>query len=224
MNNPTVFDAKHDLQQRELFIKAHIPFIIYTTSAVIGRYISVENDEAFSVALEGFNQAIDSYNSDLSKFETYATTVIKNKIIDFIRHEKKHMHHDPLDEQIASQLIMPEADDTLRLEIEEFSEVLSLFGLSFDKLADISPTHKDTRIRAITVGKEASKHDQVVSEIYRIFKLPVNLVLKFVESTRRFVYLHRHYILSVTLIFSEDLKALQSWILETLKSKESIEK
>ena len=116
MNNPTVFDAQEDLQQRELFIKTHIPFIIYTTSSVIGRYISVENDEAYSVALEGFNQAIDTYKPEVSKFETYATTVIKNKIIDFLRHEKKHMYHDVLDEQIASQLVMPEPDSVPKME------------------------------------------------------------------------------------------------------------
>lgn len=224
MSVPTVFEARQDQALRELFIKAHLPFVIHTTSSVIGRYISVENDEAFSVALEGFNQAIDTYKPEISKFETYATTVIRNRIYDFIRQEKKHSQNVALDEQIASQLVMDEPEDNLRIEIAEYSTILKRFGLSFEELADISPTHKDTRQRAVKVGMSASTFEAIVTEIYRILKLPVNLVLKFVGSTRRFVYLHRHYILSVTLIFTEDLKALQNWIMETLKNGGGLEK
>lgn len=224
MSDPTVFEARQEPALRELFIKTHIPFIIHTTSSVVGRYISVENDEAFSVALEGFNQAIDTYKPDVSKFETYATTVIRNRIYDYIRHEKKHGQVVALDEQIASQLVMAEPEDNLRMEIAEYSEVLKRFGLSFDELAEISPSHTDTRMRAVKVGVEASKIEMIVTEIYRILKLPVNLVLKFVNSTRRFVYLHRSFILSVTLIFTEDFKMLKNWIDETQKSGRGMEK
>jgi hypothetical protein len=60
-----------------------------------------------------------------------------------------------------------------------------------------------------------------MEEIYRTFKLPVGEILKVVKSTRRFVYLHRQYILTVAIIFNEDLSSLQSWILETLKGDEN---
>lgn len=85
MQETTVFEARKTNQKREIFIAEHIPFIVYTTSNILGRYLSVENDEEYSVALEAFNSAIDTYNENQSKFETYATTVIRNKLIDYHR-------------------------------------------------------------------------------------------------------------------------------------------
>lgn len=217
MDAVTIFDAKTDSQLRDSFIKEHIPFIIYTTSSAIGRYISIENDEAFSIALEAFNAAIDTFKPDQSKFETYATTVIKNKLIDHHRSQKKHYGHEVLDEDLPA----PMKDDDLRLEIVELSHQLKKFNLSFDDLVEISPRHNDTRIRAIGVGMEVSKLKRIMEEIYRTFKLPVGEILKVVKSTRRFVYLHRQYILTVAIIFNEDFSTLQSWILETLKGDEN---
>ena len=216
MDTVTIFEAKTDSLLRDSFIKEHFPFIIYTTSSAIGRYISIENDEEFSIALEAFNSAIDSYKPDQSKFETYATTVIKNKLIDYHRGQKKHYGHEALDDEIPA----PMKDDDLRLEIVELSHQLKKFDLSFDDLVEISPRHYDTRVRAIGVGIEVSKIKRIMDEIYRTFKLPVSEILKVVKSTRRFVYLHRQYILTVTIIFHEELSSLQSWILETLKGDE----
>ncbi len=217
MDTVTIFDAKTDSLLRDSFIKEHIPFIIYTTSSAIGRYISIENDEEFSIALEAFNAAIDTYKPDQSKFETYATTVIKNKLIDYHRGQKKHYGHEALDEDLAA----PMKDDDLRLEIVELSHQLKKFDLTFDDLVEISPRHYDTRVRAINVGIEVSKVKRIMEEIYRTFKLPVGEILKVVKSTRRFVYLHRQYILTVAIIFNEELSSLQSWILETLKGDEN---
>lgn len=217
MDTITVFDAKTDSLLRDSFIKKYIPFIIYTTSSAIGRYISIENDEVFSIALEAFNGAIDTYDPDRSKFETYATTVIKNKLIDYHRGQKKHYGHETLDEDLPA----PIKDDDLRLEIVELSHQLKKFDLSFDDLVEMSPHHYDTRVRAIGVGIEVSKVQRIMEEINRTFKLPVAEILKVVKSTRRFVYLHRQYILTVAIIFNEDLSSLQSWILETLKGDEN---
>ncbi len=217
MDGVTIFDARTDSRLRESFIKEHMPFIIVTTSSAIGRYLSIENDEELSIALEAFNAAIDSFKPDQSKFETYATTVIKNRLIDYHRGQKKHYGNEMLDEEMAA----PIKDDDLRLEIVELSHQLRKFDLSFDDLVEISPRHQDTRSRAIGVGVEVSKVKRIMDEIYRTLKLPVAEVIKEVKATRRFVYLHRQYILTVTIIFNEELGSLQSWILETLKGDEN---
>lgn len=213
MDNITIQQAQTSREARELFIKAHFPFIIYTVSSVTGRYVVVENDESFSIALEAFNGAIDTYSEGVSKFETYATTVIKNKLIDFYRQQKKHYGHEPLEETIPA----PERDDDLRIEIADLSSKLSKFGLSFDDLVEVSPTHQDTREKAITVGIKASKIEWIVKRMHEILKLPVVEVVKAGETTRRFVYSHKDYILTVILVFSEDLTRMQQFILDSIK-------
>ncbi|GAB6107093.1 sigma factor [Fusibacter bizertensis] len=210
MQETTVFEAKNTNQKREIFIAEHIPFIVYTTSNILGRYLSVENDEEYSVALEAFNSAIDTYDANQSKFETYATTVIRNKLIDYHRTQKKHYGQEALNED----LIAPSTDDDLRMEIAELSETLKMFGMSFDDLVDASPSHKDSREKAIDVGVQASKIKTVITLLYMTLKLPVKEILQNVKTSRRFVYLHRQFILVIIVIFNENLSMLKEWILD----------
>lgn len=208
-----VFEARENDALREIFIKNYFPFIIHTTSNIVGRYIAIENDEEFSVALEAFNVAIDLYDDAMSKFETYATTVIKNKLIDYHRKQRKHYGQEELNDDLRA----PESDDSLRIEIADFSQKLKQFGMSFDDLVQVSPKHKDTRIRAIRVGVASSRHKHIISALYESRKIPVALILKVVETTRRFVYAHSQYITSVMVIFSDELSSLQQWIMDTIK-------
>ena len=45
-------------------IEEYIPFIIKTISKFTNRYVSIENDEEFSIGLFGFYEAIQKYNND----------------------------------------------------------------------------------------------------------------------------------------------------------------
>lgn len=213
MQETTVIEAKSSNEKREIFIAEHIPFIVYTTSNILGRYLSVENDEEYSVALEAFNSAIDTYDVLQSKFETYATTVIRNKLIDYHRSQKKHYGQETLNED----LVAPTSDEDLRMEIEDLSEKLKVFGMTFDDLVDISPSHKDTRIKAVEVGVQASEEKNVITLLYSTLKLPVKEILKKIKVSRRFVYLHRQFILVIIVIFKENFSSLKEWILDTIR-------
>ena len=213
MQLTTVIEAKSSTEKREIFIAEHIPFIVYTTSNILGRYLSVENDEEYSVALEAFNSAIDSYDADQSKFETYATTVIRNKLIDYHRSQKKHYGQETLNED----LVAPTNDEDLRLEIEDLSAKLKVFGMTFDDLVEASPSHKDSRIKAVEVGVQASEEKNVITLLYSTLKLPVKEILKNIKISRRFVYLHRQFILVIIVIFKENFSSLKEWILDTIR-------
>ncbi|MDH8677937.1 sigma-70 family RNA polymerase sigma factor [Fusibacter bizertensis] len=212
MQDTTIIEAKTITEKREQFIAEHIPFVVYTTSKILGRYLSVENDEEYSVALEAFNSAIDTYEAGQSKFETYATTVIRNKLIDYHRSQKKHYGQEALNEDLIAR---PSSDEELRMEIEDLSLKLKPFGMTFDDLVEASPTHKDSRRKAIDIGVKASTITSVITLLYTTLKLPVQEILKFIKTTRRFLYLHRHFILVIIVIFKEDLVSLKEWILET---------
>lgn len=212
MQETTVIEAKSSNEKREIFIAEHIPFIVYTTSNILGRYLSVENDEEYSVALEAFNSAVDTYDALQSKFETYATTVIRNKLIDYHRSQKKHYGQETLNED----LVAPTSDEDLKMEIEELSEKLKVFGITFDELVDISPSHKDSRIKAVEVGIQASEEKNIIILLYSTLKLPVKEILKKIKVSRRFVYLHRQFILVIIVIFKENFSSLKEWILDTI--------
>lgn len=219
MNNPTIEDALISREAREQFIKDHMGFIIHTTSEHIGRYLSIENDEAYSVALEAFNHAIETYDSSISKFETYATTVIRNRLTDAYRKTKRGVQTVALDEQMVEQLRAPEPDDELRMEIAEFKTLLAKFGLTFESLVESSPKHKDSRDKAIGIGTECAGYETIVKALFKHLKLPVKEILGTIKTTRRFLYLHRVFITAVILVFSQDFTKMRQWILETFNKR-----
>ncbi|OJV63215.1 MAG: hypothetical protein BGO41_11025 [Clostridiales bacterium 38-18] len=212
MDHNQLMKAKVDSVVRESFIKENMNFIIYTTSKQLGRYLSLENDEEFSVALEAFNDAIDTYEEGVSKFETYATTVIRNRLIDFHRSGVKYKTMSQSWDEDLEEPMAPETDLILKIEIEAFGKRLGDFNVSFDELVDASPDHEDTRVKAIEVGEESSKDETVIEFLYKTLKLPVMAIVKVVKTTRRFVYAHKTFILSVILIFHEEFPSLKEWI------------
>ena len=219
MNNPTIEDAQKNRDQREQFIKSHMGFIIHTTSEHIGRYLSIENDEAFSIALEAFNDAIESYDAGISKFETYATTVIRNRLTDAYRKNKRGVQTVALDDQMAEHLSAPQPDDELRMEIAEFKTMLSKFGLTFEHLVKSSPKHKDSRDKAVEIGKASAEQDTIVTALFKQLKLPVKEILETIKTTRRFLYLHRVFITAVILVFSQDFTRMRQWVLDAFNKR-----
>ena len=57
-------------------IERHMPFLIRTVSNFTGRYISVENDEEFSIGLLAFAEAVKRYEPDRGNFLSFAKLVM----------------------------------------------------------------------------------------------------------------------------------------------------
>ncbi len=52
-------------QATEEFIEKHIPFIISCISKFTGRYVSIENDDEYSIGMMAFVEAIEKYKERL---------------------------------------------------------------------------------------------------------------------------------------------------------------
>lgn len=210
-NGIAVSDAKKDTRLRELFIKEHIAFVVHIASNVTGRYVSTINDLEFSIGLEALNDAIDSFEVDHGKFETYAGTVIRNRIIDYLRKENRETYV-LLEDDVYQNIEDTQSSVDAKIEISELSRELGLFGIEFDNLVDMSPKHVDTRERAIRLGMNLSTSEEIMSTIFKTLKLPVSLIVKRFKESRRFIYLHQKYILTVAIIFSKEDGIVKEWI------------
>ena len=71
-------------------IRDHYGFIIKATSDSLNRYVNVHNDDAFSIALQAFEEAWQKYDQDKGPFLAYAKLVIRGRLIDHVRREQKH--------------------------------------------------------------------------------------------------------------------------------------
>ena len=83
-----VIKAQKDKAIYEKLIIENEFFIISTTSKATNKYINKSDDE-WSIALNAFNEAVNSYNMDKGSFYSFAELVIKRRIIDYLRKESK---------------------------------------------------------------------------------------------------------------------------------------
>lgn len=203
----------------EQLLKQHIAFIIRTVSNLTGRYVSIENDDEFSIALCAFAEAVERYDEERGNFLSYAELVIESRVKTFLLQKNKRNAEISLEELQAAgkDISVPYSEheedlDELPEEIHMFSKELELFGLTFESLADNAPRHKDTRNIAIQAAENASKNTQIVEKTYEKKRLPIREVALLNSITEKIVKRSKLFILSVMIIFVKRYTNLIYWI------------
>ena len=81
--------AAHDRRAAEDFIAQNRQFILRCASKCTRRYVTC-SDDAWSVALMAFSEAISLYQADKGSFLPFAELVIRRRLTDFVRSEGRH--------------------------------------------------------------------------------------------------------------------------------------
>ena len=206
---------------RNNLIQEYIPFIKKVISNQLGSYVEVENDESFSVGLMAFNEAIEKYNEDKGNFLTFASIVIKSRLIDQLRKESKRSN-----EILASQLgdneeAYPEniiAVEGFEAKIETKFDLASLvhnmkdFGISLDDLINEAPKHEDTRIMAVKIGRHVFENRQLCEKFLKTKNLPTGDIMKGLSISKKIIQRSRKFIIAIILILESDLDTLKKYI------------
>lgn len=200
----------------EELIEQYFPFLIRTVSTVTGRYVSIEHDDAFSIALSAFAEAAERYQPDKGAFPSFAGLVIRSRLNTWMAQESRHPESvslEALREQGADfEDPSDQEQNPLKEEIQLYREELALFHLTLEDLADHSPKHRDTRERAVAIAERSSESPPIVSKTYQKKKLPVREVSKHCAVTEKIVKGSKHFILGTMLIFVKKYPALLSWL------------
>ena len=202
-------------QRLEELMKDHMGFIIKTTSDLTGRYVSVENDDAFSVALEAFHEAYERHDAEKGPFLPYVKLVIRSRLINFLKKEQKDDNLASMDEMEEEGSFFgepSEMDDALKLEILEWEKELSYFSIDFEKLVEHSPKHKDTRKRAIDISEKSGKDREVTSFLYEKKRLPIKMLALKHKVTEKIIKRSKVFILSLIIVFFKNFEELIRWI------------
>ena len=199
-------------------VDRHLPYIIRTISSLTGRYVSVDHDEEFVIALNAFAEAIRRYDSTRGSFLNYAGLVIRSRLLNFLREEQKTSNCVSLD-ALLELGYEPEvrgfADDELRGEIQMYQSELEKFGLSLDAMVQYSPNHRNTRETAVLVAEQAGRDEKIVSDTYRKRKLPIRPVALLCHVTEKIVKTSKNFILGTMLIFVLKLSGMIFWLKKT---------
>lgn len=211
---------------REDLLKDLEPYILRVASKVCKRPISKQDDE-FTIALIGLNEAISCYESEQSSsFLSFAYMVIHRRLVDYYRHEKKHANQVPLVPPNAKEndLQYPEVvsrsfaqyrEEELtrarRLEVLHFSQCLERFGIKMSDLVKSSPKHRDTREHLLEIASRIVADKDLLSDFYEQVK-PGKELADRIGLHRRTLQRHRKYLVALTVVLVEDLPLIREYL------------
>lgn len=200
-------------------INEYMPLIIKTVSSITGRYVSVKNDDEFSIALIAFKEAIDKFDEGKGSFSAFAKLVISSRIKNYLIKENKHNKVDSIEELSENGINVEnvyhttiESNDELAVEINKLKGEINKFGFSFEDLVEESPKHEDTRKRAIFISEQVNDEVLLKSFMYEKRRLPIKQIsLKF-SVTEKIIKRSKRFIISVVIILDKNFRNLKLWI------------
>ena len=84
-----IVSASGDKNERGEIIIEYTNFILSSASKVLKRQITTD-DDAFSIAMIAFDEAMTKYVPDKGTFLSFAAMVIKSRLTDYLRRESRH--------------------------------------------------------------------------------------------------------------------------------------
>ncbi len=221
-----------DEGEKNSLIQEYIPFIQKNVSQQAGKYIDINNDDLYSVGLLAFNEAIDKYNKEKGSFLSFASMVIKSRVIDQLRRESKRSKDIYIsqicmddDEQKTDHFMVSDSFESqleVKMDMELLIQQMSAFGVSLDDLIKEAPKHVDTRIKAVEIGRYVYETHNLKNKFMKTQNIPVTDLIKELNISKKIVQRSRKFIIAVILILDSDLDTLKSYITQ-LEGRERCE-
>ena len=221
------------MERADEMIHAYMPFIRSETSKFLGR-VSSEHDDETSIAMIAFHEAIRKYASGRGSFISFAALLIRSRLIDYQRTERRHRGHLSMDEEIndgdgtLGDTIAAEGDPihegfsraaTLD-EIQELGRMLQDFGLSYTDIAENSPKQARTLETCRRALRYAVEERSVIEELLRTKKLPLAQLVRGADVERKTLERHRKYLIAMLLIQSNGYEILRGHLHRIIRVKE----
>lgn len=229
-----VAESKTNTQAANEFIKAHMPFIKSETSHFINRAPIEGQDDELSIAMIAFHEAITVYSEDRGSFLSFASLMIKNRLIDHWRKNKRHGKtvsiEKPLYDDEGSTI-----SDTLtdgenphdnhiirkatRDEIIELTQQLKDFGVSLTDVAENSPKQKRTVDACKQAIAYAKSDPTIMSTFLRTRKLPLTKIVRGAKVDKKTIERHRKYLVALLLIYSNGYEIIRGHLSQVFREE-----
>ncbi len=217
--------AKKDNCFCDEFIRKYIPFIKSEVSKFLGRPVDDSLDDEYSIGMIAFYEALISYNSERGAFLSYASIIIKSRLIDNMRKEKRHsavlsLDSPVSDDEAAVNFIADNKNEhaeyelslATKEEIEELVCMLKEFGVSLSDVADNCPRQKKT-LDACRAALEYAKNDKkAFDDFLRTKRLPLARISKGCRVERKTLERHRKYLVALFLIQTNGYEIIRGHI------------
>lgn len=220
-----VYQAKGDMRAADEFISSYMPFIKAQTAKFLKRPPKEGQDDELSIAMIAFHEAINGYSKTRGAFFSYASIVIKNRLIDYWRSNKKHRGHVSIEENTFEDEEGMTISDTLtdgedpnennvislatREEIEELSKQMADFGLSLTDVAENSPKQNRTLNACRQVLNTAKADSELMDYFLRTGRLPIKKLTERTKVEKKTIERHRKYLAALLLVYSNGYELIR---------------
>jgi len=218
--------AKGDPAKREELVREYMPFILSCASKQSGRYIKKGIDEESGIAMLAFDEAIRKYEPKEGGFLSFAKQVIGRRLIDDYRKNNSKNNALPIDtsdvngrrgkslEVVSAENIyrLNKEDEERMEEIEAYKKELHAWGISFGRLVENSPKHERLRREYKNLAVLMTNDDQIMEELMRTHRLPINKIMDKTEIPRKKLERGRIYILSLIVVLTGDYRYIRDYI------------
>jgi len=217
-----------DNQLREKLINDYKPYIVKIVSKTSGKYVDFENSEEFSIGLIAFNEAIDCFEESKNvSFLNFSKTVIKRRVIDYIRKNEKNSKVYPLtyfydhennnDKSFEEKyLIVDSSSQFSNIETKEeialFVSKLHDFGIELNDLVKSSPKHMDSKRLSIRIARILAESPELSEKLERKKNIPMVDLLKLIDVNHKTIERNRKFIISIYLILTSKLEVMQGYV------------
>jgi len=231
MNSVSINDRVERIKDNEeeinRLVEEYKPFIASCVEKATGRYMRYGEDDELSIGLMAFVEAIKSHDSKKGNFLSFAQNVIRRRLIDYYRKEKKHSnmlslngYYDEGEDgerdlgigEALENYTINEINEYRRLELEELKKELLRWDITFSQLADASPKHGRTRKSYAERIRYLQSQPDLVKQIMSKKYLPVAEIERALGLPRKKIERARKYIIAVLIIITGDYQYIRDFV------------
>lgn len=226
-----VLAAQDDVYTADRLIEQYLPFIRSETAKFLQRP-PMDSDDELSIAMIAFHEAICGYDRGRGAFLPYAATLIRSRLIDYDRKERRHRGSVSLDahsgEDEDGTLMDTLADpsdhsgdlvlrEATAHEIRELSEQMENFGVSLSDVADNCPRQQRTLDACRAAMTYAKTRPDLLDGLVRTGKLPIGELAQGSGVERKTLERHRKYLVALLLICTNGYEIIRGHLHQVMK-------
>lgn len=219
-----VYAAKKDADEEERLILRYLPFIKSEASKNTHKAAGEAEDEV-SIAMFAFHEAVKGYRKEKGAFLTYAAMVIRSRIVDYYRKEKKYGEHLYLQESTLEKYgkktvlerTAPERNEVeeygMRLaakeEIAAFCRELAGYSLSLGEIAESCPKQERNLKACHAALNYAKQQPDIMENFCKSKRLPLKQLASGAGVKRKTLERHRKYLAALLLAYTNGFEIIR---------------
>lgn len=226
--------AKSNMEEADDLISDYMPFIKSEIAKVRKRSYDIDQSDELSVGMIAFHEAINGYSEKRGNFLSYASMLIRNRIIDFWRKNDRHNQTISIhtssgnDDDGSSTLEGTISDDerhdevtvireATKEEIIELTTQMSSFGVSLTDVAESSPKQERTLEAVQHVARYVKDDKELMENFLETKRLPLAQMTEATGVSRKTIERHRKYVIALLLIYSNGYEIIRGHLAEVMK-------